>query len=141
MQQFLNPDQTSPILEAEMALRAEQLNSNSEHVCNSEPPGNRSSTQRYILTPESEGNQQAKQEVKLLKPQHQHMGSEKKSQKLAQADQSRRREEEKMEERQEPEGRQADSVVTERKKEVCLFGRHSNHTVTGEYLKNLKSKL
>uniref|UniRef100_A0A3P8VRZ2 Myosin motor domain-containing protein n=1 Tax=Cynoglossus semilaevis TaxID=244447 RepID=A0A3P8VRZ2_CYNSE len=78
VQQFLNPDQTPPILEAEMALRAEQLNSNSEHVCNSEPPGNRSSTQRYILTPESEGNQQAKQEVKLLKPQHQHMGSEKK---------------------------------------------------------------
>uniref|UniRef100_A0A3Q0RQE1 Myosin motor domain-containing protein n=1 Tax=Amphilophus citrinellus TaxID=61819 RepID=A0A3Q0RQE1_AMPCI len=90
VQQFLLPDQTPPILEAEMSLRAEQLSNNSNNSkpqgCNSAQPDGRSSSQRHIVTPDKD--------VTLEPPQQKQ--SEKK--------------EEGMEERQEPEGRQAETV-------------------------------
>uniref|UniRef100_A0A8C4DI61 Myosin motor domain-containing protein n=1 Tax=Dicentrarchus labrax TaxID=13489 RepID=A0A8C4DI61_DICLA len=102
VQQFLLPDQTPPILEAEMSLRAEQLISNSKH----------------IVSPDPASKQDTGQEVTPEPPKkHQDMRSER-SKRTPPAEQPKGRIEEvkqveKKEERQEPEGRQADTTVTE----------------------------
>ncbi|KAI4890434.1 hypothetical protein NFI96_010803 [Prochilodus magdalenae] len=54
VQQFLLPDQTPPILEAEMALRAEQL-VNGERGRHSAMAERKTSSPRRILTPETKG--------------------------------------------------------------------------------------
>uniref|UniRef100_A0A8C4DC35 Myosin motor domain-containing protein n=1 Tax=Dicentrarchus labrax TaxID=13489 RepID=A0A8C4DC35_DICLA len=114
VQQFLLPDQTPPILEAEMSLRAEQLISNSKH----------------IVSPDPASKQDTGQEVTPEPPKkHQDMRSER-SKRTPPAEQPKGRIEEvkqveKKEERQEPEGRQADTTVTEtdRREEVHLRTR------------------
>uniref|UniRef100_A0A8D3A9Y7 Myosin motor domain-containing protein n=1 Tax=Scophthalmus maximus TaxID=52904 RepID=A0A8D3A9Y7_SCOMX len=65
VQQFLLPDQTPPILEAEMALRAEQLlsSSSSRQGCGATQSSGKSPTQRFIFTPEADGKHQTKREV------------------------------------------------------------------------------
>lgn len=98
VQQFLLPDQTPPILEAEMSLRTEQLINNSKH----------------IVTPDK---QETRQEVTPQPPkQRQDMRSEKCEQ-MPRAEKEQGRIEEvkqvETEERQEPEGRQADTTITE----------------------------
>ncbi|XP_068190713.1 unconventional myosin-XVIIIb-like isoform X1 [Antennarius striatus] len=92
VQQFLLPDQTPPILEAEMSLRSEQL-------INS----------RHIISPEPRQEVEKKRQEVTAEPlrQQQDKSSEKK-----------RMEEEEMEERQEPEGRQADTSITDDRREV-----------------------
>ncbi|XP_058473212.1 unconventional myosin-XVIIIb-like [Solea solea] len=124
VQQFLNPDQTPPILEAEMALRAELFTSNSRQENNSAPSDGRSSSHRLIFT---DGTQQAGEEVMLALPKQQDRRSEeKKNRKMPQAEHKERTEEvkkvkkevEEVEERQEPEGQQADTAGTEHKREV-----------------------
>lgn len=52
MQQFLLPDQTPPILEAEMALRAEQL-VNGERGRHAAPAERKTCSPRRILTPDT----------------------------------------------------------------------------------------
>ncbi|XP_037609622.1 unconventional myosin-XVIIIb-like isoform X2 [Sebastes umbrosus] len=118
VQQFLLPDQTPPILEAEMALRAEQLIQNSRSS---------SSSQRQIFSPEPGNKQETKQEVtpvplKQQQQQQPDMRSLERSKKKKVQEEERieevqqvERKEEGMEERMEPEGRQADTTVTERR--------------------------
>uniref|UniRef100_A0A3Q3QBG7 Myosin motor domain-containing protein n=1 Tax=Monopterus albus TaxID=43700 RepID=A0A3Q3QBG7_MONAL len=102
VQQFLVPDQTPPILEAEMSLRAEQLINSSKQGRNSVLSDGRSSSQRHIVSPVPGNRQETKQD---------------KNKKVPQAEQKEKTEEvkqvEKKEERQEPEGRQADTTITE----------------------------
>lgn len=128
MQQFLVPDQTPPILEAEMSLRAEQVVKSSKQGRNSAQSDGRSSSQRHIMTPDP-GNKQA---VTPEPPkQQQDIRSEKKNKKTPQAEQEKERteevkkvekKEESVEERQEPDGRQADTTITEHdRKEVCML--------------------
>ncbi|XP_034458601.1 unconventional myosin-XVIIIb-like isoform X1 [Hippoglossus hippoglossus] len=124
VQQFLVPDQTPPILEAEMALRAEQLLSNNRQGCQSD---GKSPTQKHIFTPEPDGQQKTKLEA-MPEPskQQQDMRVEKKIKKMPRAEQKKERtaevkqveREQGMEERLEPEGRQADTALTEHKREV-----------------------
>ncbi|XP_041666015.1 unconventional myosin-XVIIIb-like isoform X2 [Cheilinus undulatus] len=110
VQQFLLPDQTPPILEAEMALRAEQLITNTK-------PDNKSTSQRLVVTPEKEQRRvtpeppkKIQSDIKLEKIQKKKQ--EGRIEEVKKAKQEERREEG-MEERQEPEGRQADTTVTE----------------------------
>nr|XP_019938041.1 PREDICTED: unconventional myosin-XVIIIb isoform X2 [Paralichthys olivaceus] len=122
VQQFLVPDQTPPILEAEMALRAEQLISNSRQGCQSDGK----SPQRHIFTPEPDGQQKTKLDV-MPEPSKQQRDmraekikktpqAEQKKEKIAEVKQVER--EQGMEERLEPEGRQADTAMTEHNREV-----------------------
>ncbi|XP_033502527.2 unconventional myosin-XVIIIb [Epinephelus lanceolatus] len=109
VQQFLLPDQTPPILEAEMALRAEHL------INSSKQTDGRSSSQRLIMSPKPSN----KQEVTPEPPkQQQDIRSEKNKMKKPEEErieevQQVERKEKGMEERQEPEGRQADTTITE----------------------------
>lgn len=119
VQQFLLPDQTPPILEAEMALRAEHL------INSSKQTDGRSSSQRLILSPKPSN----KQEVTPEPPkQQQDIRSEKNKMKKPEEErieevQQVERKEKGMEERQEPEGRQADTTITEHenRREVRLL--------------------
>uniref|UniRef100_A0A3Q1CN03 Myosin motor domain-containing protein n=1 Tax=Amphiprion ocellaris TaxID=80972 RepID=A0A3Q1CN03_AMPOC len=125
VQQFLIPDQTPPILEAEMSLRAEQLlNSSKQQGRNSGLSDGRSSSQRHIVSPDPGSTQETKQDVTPEQPKQQQKQEEKrlekKMRKLLQAEQKKekieeavKKEEKGMEERQEPEGRQADTTITE----------------------------
>ncbi|XP_040013893.1 unconventional myosin-XVIIIb-like [Xiphias gladius] len=124
VQQFLVPDQTPPILEAEMSLRAEQLISNGRQGRNSAQSDGKSSSQRRIDSPDPGCRQQTKQDVTPEPPRlQQETMSEKKSRRTPQAEQKNERleevkqvekEEEGVKERQEPEGRQADAAVAEK---------------------------
>uniref|UniRef100_A0A3B4WTY5 Unconventional myosin-XVIIIb-like n=1 Tax=Seriola lalandi dorsalis TaxID=1841481 RepID=A0A3B4WTY5_SERLL len=85
VQQFLVPDQTPPILEAEMSLRAEQLISDSRQGRNSAQSDGRSSSQMHIVSPEPGGKMETRQGVTPEPPkQQQDMTSEKKSKKTPQ---------------------------------------------------------
>ncbi|XP_076614858.1 unconventional myosin-XVIIIb [Chaetodon auriga] len=104
VQQFLLPDQTPPILEAEMSLRAQQLIDNSQ----------------LIVPPEPRDKQGTRQEVTPEPPKPQQDVMSEKSKKTPQTVQKQKqgrveevKQVEKREERQEPEGRQADATITE----------------------------
>ncbi|XP_028456905.1 unconventional myosin-XVIIIb isoform X1 [Perca flavescens] len=114
VQQFLLPDQTPPILEAEMSLRAEQqTNSNKQTE-------GRSSSQRKMYSPDSGNKKETRQEVTPEPLKQQQQGKSEKGVKKQQEKERKEeaqqveKKEEKMEERLEPEGRQADTTVTER---------------------------
>ncbi|XP_037548617.1 unconventional myosin-XVIIIb isoform X2 [Nematolebias whitei] len=111
VQQFLNPDQTPPILEAEMSLRAEQLNNNKQIRCSSAHSDGRSSSQFCKMTPDPDSKEETKQDMETPKQrQHQETRTVTKSNETEKGG---------MEERQEPEGRQADPTITEQeRKEV-----------------------
>ncbi|XP_017287758.1 unconventional myosin-XVIIIb isoform X2 [Kryptolebias marmoratus] len=111
VQQFLTPDQTPPILEAEMSLRAEQLSNNKQIRCSSAQLDGRSSSQFCKMTPEPDGKAESAQDAESPKRKQQ---QEKRTAKT-----SKETETGGLEERQEPEGRQADPTVTEQeRKEV-----------------------
>lgn len=102
VQQFLLPDPTPPIPEAEMALRAEQLINDSSH----------------IVAPDHQSKQETRQEVTPQPPRQQLDMKPEKSTKTPEAGKEREKVEEvkqveQTEERQEPDGRQADTSVTE----------------------------
>lgn len=107
MQQFLLPDQTPSILEAEMSLRAEQqlLGSN-----------------KVAVATESQSRKQEVTPPPHLQRREDDVRSETSGEKLqTKREQEERTEEVKQakqgeEERQEPEGRQADVIVTEHHK-------------------------
>ncbi|XP_044000663.1 unconventional myosin-XVIIIb-like isoform X1 [Gambusia affinis] len=120
VQQFLVPDQTPPILEAEMALRAEQVNNSKQKRSDSVQSDGGLPSRRHIMTPDSDGQtvspeppkqnqrQEKKQEVvgrKKLQPEPDKKRTD--DRKLEETNQNG------IEERQEPEGRQADATVTE----------------------------
>ncbi|XP_016537207.1 unconventional myosin-XVIIIb [Poecilia formosa] len=120
VQQFLVPDQTPPILEAEMALRAEQVSNSKQKRSDSVQSDGVPPSQRHIMTPESDGQtlspeppkqnqrQEKKQEVvsrKKLQPEPNKRRTD--DRKLVETNQNG------IEERQEPEGRQADATVPE----------------------------
>lgn len=124
VQQFLLPDQTPPILEAEMSLRAEKLISNSRQGRNSAQSDHTSSPLRHIVSPEPANRPETRPAVTPEPPkQKQDMTSQKESTKAPQAEQKKeeriekvqqvQKKEEEMEKRQEPEGRQADATITE----------------------------
>lgn len=97
MQQFLVPDQTPPILEAEMSLRAEQINGSG----------------RCTLTPDGQNKQEARQEVRT---QPSRRSEERRSTIRAEPEEEKVEEAkpaEQTEERLQPEGRQAEANVTE----------------------------
>ena len=141
VQQFLLPDQTPPILEAEMALRSEQQLISTRQNILSPDPKNKQDT-RQEVTPEP---QRPKQQQQQQQQQQQDVKSER-NKKTPQAEQKKAKTEEvkqqlgkkevvkpigkkeevkpvekkeevkpveKKEERQEPEGRQADTRITE----------------------------
>ncbi|KAM7368559.1 hypothetical protein PAMP_012891 [Pampus punctatissimus] len=118
VQQFLVPDQTPPILEAEMSLRAEQL-INSRQGCNSAQLDHTSSSPRHIVTPDAGNKQETRQDVAPEPKQQQNMKSQRENKKALKAEQMERIEEatqvqkKEVERRQEPEGRQADATITE----------------------------
>uniref|UniRef100_A0A3Q2V6K9 Myosin XVIIIB n=1 Tax=Haplochromis burtoni TaxID=8153 RepID=A0A3Q2V6K9_HAPBU len=135
VQQFLLPDQTPPILEAEMSLRTEQFSDNSDNSQpqgrNSAQPDGRSSSQCHIVTPDSRGKPETRPDVTPEPPkqklQQWDRRTEKKSKNMEEHTKKERieefgqgKEKEKgMEERQEPEGMQTETTVTENaRKEV-----------------------
>lgn len=116
VQQFLIPDQTPPILEAEMSLRAEQLMNNKQRH-NSAQSEHKSSSPRHVVTPDSV--QHTKQEVTLQQPRH-HQEVKKVNCEVEEKKREKTKEVTWMEKkvdlietRQEPEGQQADSTVVE----------------------------
>ncbi|KAM3600297.1 uncharacterized protein V6R79_021043 [Siganus canaliculatus] len=126
VQQFLLPDQTPPILEAEMALRAEQLMSTSKTTTpepatiqeeTAEPQKKKQETFQEVTAEPQKKKQETIQEVTA---ELQKKKQEVKSEKSRTTPQDGRRKEakeakevEETEERQEPEGRQAETMVTE----------------------------
>lgn len=106
VQQFLLPDETPPILEAEMSLRAEQLINST----------------KLIVAPDRRSKQEARSQEGTPLPQRQQedVRSEMSGEKpQAKRDEKRMEQVEETEERQEPEGRLADTTVTEQdRKEV-----------------------
>ncbi|XP_061590031.1 unconventional myosin-XVIIIb-like isoform X2 [Cololabis saira] len=131
VQQFLLPDQTPPILEAEMSLRAEQLLNSSKQNRSVSAQSDGRSSPRCILTPESDQNPETRknrtpepQKVKQL----QEKNPETNSTKMLQVEKKKKKKEEEvteqvgplekkkkeevLEQRQEPEGRQADAMIT-----------------------------
>ncbi|KAM4634781.1 unconventional myosin-XVIIIb [Polymixia lowei] len=125
VQQFLLPDQTPPILEAEMSLRAEQLVSG-ERSHNPTQSDCKTSSQRHIVSPDLKTKQETRQDVTLEPPkQQQEMRSEKEMPSEGRTSRAAKQKKEKievktvekkeegLEERQEPEGRQADTTITE----------------------------
>ncbi|TMS08654.1 Unconventional myosin-XVIIIb [Larimichthys crocea] len=98
VQQFLLPDQTPPILEAEMSLRAEQMTNN----------------RRLLVSPDPADKTETRQPVTPEPPKQKQDMTPEKRVKTPQVEQKKERiEEVKKEERQEPEGRQADQTITE----------------------------
>lgn len=110
VQQFLLPDQTPPILEAEMALRAEQLITDTKS-------DSKSTSQRLVVTPEKEQRRVTPEPPKKIQSDVKPEKIQKKKQEGRIEEVKKAKQEEKrkegMEERQEPEGRQADTTVTE----------------------------
>lgn len=131
VQQFLLPDQTPSILEAEMSLRAEQLINNSKQ-------GHMSSSPRDVVPPEPDNTRQdvtpeTPRQQKESRSQTASEEAEQKEERIERVEQMVKKEErmveveqvmkkeEGMEERQEPDGRQADTTVTEHDgREVCI---------------------
>ncbi|XP_032426317.1 unconventional myosin-XVIIIb isoform X3 [Xiphophorus hellerii] len=120
VQQFLVPDQTPPILEAEMALRAEQVNNSKQKRSDSVQSDGGLPSQRHIMTPDSDGQTLSPEPPK--QNQRQEKKQEVAGRKKLQAEPNKRRTDDGrlvetnqngIEERQEPEGRQADTTVTE----------------------------
>ncbi|KAF7650042.1 hypothetical protein LDENG_00131310 [Lucifuga dentata] len=105
VQQFLLPDQTPPILEAEMSLRSEGL-INSKQGCHPAQTDRKASSQRQIVSPDHTHKQETRADVS---PEQQEVMSER-------VPQVEQKEAEVIEERQEPEGRQADSTVMEQER-------------------------
>lgn len=93
MQQFLVPDQTPPILEAEMSLRAEQINGSG----------------RCTLTPDGQNKQEARQEVRT---QPARRSEERRATIQAEPEEEKT---EQTEERLQPEGRQANVTENDRR--------------------------
>lgn len=132
VQQFLLPDQTPSILEAEMSLRAEQLINNSKQ-------GRTSSSPRDIVPPEPDNTRQdvtpeTPRQQKESRSQTESEEAEQKEERIEREEQMVKKEErmveveqvmkkeEGMEERQDPDGRQADTTVTEHDgREVCIL--------------------
>uniref|UniRef100_A0A3Q1H286 Myosin XVIIIB n=1 Tax=Acanthochromis polyacanthus TaxID=80966 RepID=A0A3Q1H286_9TELE len=82
VQQFLIPDQTPPILEAEMSLRAEQLlNSSKKQGRNSGPSDGRSSSQRHIVSPDPGSTQETRPDSTPEQPKQQQKQEEKRLEK------------------------------------------------------------
>lgn len=130
MQQFLLPDQTPPILEAEMALRAEQqMNNVKQQRSGSAQSDGQSSSQRLITSPDPSNGSKSRQEVtpepqKLQDktPEKKRKEEVEKKRKTIEDVQQVKKKEDGMEARLEPEGRQADTTITENnRKEVCLL--------------------
>lgn len=96
-----------------MSLRAEQQN-NSKQGRSSAQSDSRSFSQQLRVTPDPDGMPETRQEVtpELQKQQNQRVELKK----------------EEMEERQEPEGRQADTTVTERGRREVRRHRRSTYT-------------
>lgn len=103
MQQFLLPDQTPPILEAEMSLRAEQ----------GDGSGGRT------LTPDAQ-NAEARQEVKT---QQHRRSEERRTTTGTEQEEDRMEAREQTEERQQPEGRQAPAILPPRPDDRGQVGR------------------
>ncbi|XP_074546417.1 unconventional myosin-XVIIIb [Halichoeres trimaculatus] len=127
VQQFLLPDQTPPILEAEMALRAEQLITSSKQGRNSAQSDSSSSSQRLIVTPDQEPKRvtpeppkRLQSDLKSERNQKKRMEEKQEKQWIEEVKQVEKKEkkEKGMEERLEPEGRQADTTVTEQVREI-----------------------
>lgn len=96
MQQFLVPDQTPPILEAEMSLRAEQINGSG----------------RCTLTPDGQNKQEARQEVRT---QPARRSEERRATIQAETEEEKTEQTEQTEERLQPEGRQANVTENDRR--------------------------
>ncbi|XP_066507177.1 unconventional myosin-XVIIIb-like [Hoplias malabaricus] len=132
VQQFLLPDQTPPILEAEMALRAEQL-VNGERGRHASMTEIKTSSPRMILTPDTKGQKGDSQDSSLkVSGQKQEPPSDTESDSNLANSPEAPAEKEKPEEqlrtpqevkvvkenvRQEPEGQLTDKTVTEEQKE------------------------
>ncbi|TMS08103.1 Unconventional myosin-XVIIIb [Larimichthys crocea] len=102
VQQFLLPDQTPPILEAEMSLRAEQM-TNNRRLLVSPDPADKTETRQPVTPEPPKQKQDMTPEKRVKTPQ-----VEQKKERIEEVKQV-----EKKEERQEPEGRQADPNITE----------------------------
>ncbi|TKS85080.1 Unconventional myosin-XVIIIb [Collichthys lucidus] len=100
VQQFLLPDQTPPILEAEMSLRAEQMTNNRKLIV-SPDPADKTETRQPVTPEPPKQKQDVTPEKRAKTPQ------------VEKKEEERIEEVEKKEERQEPEGRQADPTITE----------------------------
>lgn len=111
-----------------MSLRAEQLIQNSKQGRTSARSDSQSSSHKQVVSPEPGKKQEATKEVTPEPPKQRQDVRSENSKKTPQAEQKKGRieevkqlvkKEEGMEERQEPEGRQADTTITERdRKEV-----------------------
>ncbi|XP_072310328.1 unconventional myosin-XVIIIb-like isoform X2 [Eucyclogobius newberryi] len=114
VQQFLLPDQTPPILEAEMSLKAEQLSDNKQRN-NSAQSEHKSPSPRQLITPDNV--QVIRQELISPQPKHkQHVVPEGK--KVNKEDRIEEMTQlvmkvDGIETRQEPEGQQTESTVVE----------------------------
>ncbi|XP_055010119.1 unconventional myosin-XVIIIb [Boleophthalmus pectinirostris] len=125
VQQFLTPDQTPPILEAEMSLKADQLLENkqrsnsaqSEHKSPSPrqliTPDNLQVIRQEVISPQSKQKQDVVPEVKKVNKEAEE--KKRKKEEVTQVEMKVGR----IETRQEPEGQQADSTIVEHeRKEV-----------------------
>ncbi|XP_071401391.1 unconventional myosin-XVIIIb-like [Centroberyx affinis] len=125
VQQFLLPDQTPPILEAEMSLRAEQL-VNSERGRHSARSDSKTPPQTGTVTPDLNNKQETRRDVTPEPPEKQTQEMRSQEEKVSESKKTppveqkkgkiELKEVEKKEERQEPEGRQADATVTEQER-------------------------
>lgn len=133
VQQFLVPDQTPPILEAEMALRAEQM-------INAALKERKTSSPRQMLSPDSNQKDDFrintpevtdhKQENDSSLSKFPEVSTEKenlKEQAKAQLDVKKVKEDKIREVRQEPEGQLADSTLTEEPKKPVVGYVQTTH--------------
>lgn len=118
MQQFLLPDQTPPILEAEMSLRAEQQLISNKLALDAE----RRSRNQGVMSPPH--MQRRKEDVRSETSGEKQQPKREQEERMEGVKQVKQVEE--AEERQEPEGRQADVTVTEQhRREVSGAMRRS----------------
>nr|XP_046231592.1 unconventional myosin-XVIIIb-like isoform X2 [Scatophagus argus] len=106
VQQFLHPDETPPILEAQKSLQAEQLINNSKHIVAPEPRNNQETRQEVTPEPPQQQQEDMKPERSQKTPQAEHRQDRREQVKQV-------KQVEKREERQEPDGRQADTSISE----------------------------
>ncbi|KAM9841620.1 unconventional myosin-XVIIIb [Aulostomus maculatus] len=119
VQQFLLPDQTPPILEAEMSLRAEQLINSKEGRSSaqsdrSSAQSDRPPSQRHLLPSDSPIKLDTRLAVTPEPPRQQQNLVSKMEAELKKETREEVKQVKKKEERLEPEGRQADVTPTER---------------------------
>lgn len=111
VQQFLLPDETPPILEAEMSLRAEQLINSTKLIVAPDHRSKQEARSQEGTPPPQRQQEDVRSETSGEKPQAER--DEKRMEQVKQVEET--------EERQEPEGRQADTTVTEQdRKEVRI---------------------